>query len=296
MHTSESAFERRDQAEGLRRLAKPRPVKLIAVASGKGGVGKTSAAVNLSVALAAGGRSTLLLDADLGLANVDVLLGLRPAANLSHVLSGERELEEVILEGPSGLRIVPASSGSAALADLGAAEQAGLIRAFGALKFAPEVLVVDTAPGIGRTVATFCQATHEVVVVVCDEPSSIADAYALIKVLSQTYGIERFQILASMVRDDEQGSAVHKKLLGACDRFLDVNLHYLGSVPRDELLLRAVRSRQAVVAAYPGSASARAFKEIARRADKWTVPAGNGGQIEFFLERMLAAPVVAAAG
>ena len=277
-----------DQAAGLRALAARKPVKVIAVTSGKGGVGKTNVAVNLSISLAQRGRSSLLLDADLGLANVDVLLGLSPTANLAQVLDGTLELEDVLLEGPAGVKIVPAASGIAALADLDARQYGGLVSAFATLPCDVDFMVIDTASGIGRGVSTFCQAADEVLVVVCDEPSSLTDAYALIKVLSRDRGVRDFRVLCNNVRNAAHGETLFRTLLRACDRFLDVRLDYFGMVPADEAVKRAVRRQQAVVECYPGSPAGRAFKELARRADNGEVPTDVPGRPAFFLERRVA--------
>ncbi|VAW81634.1 Flagellar synthesis regulator FleN, partial [hydrothermal vent metagenome] len=169
---------RMDQAAGLRRMAQPNPVRAIAVTSGKGGVGKTNVSVNLSVALAERGRKVMLMDADLGLANVDVLLGLHPNGNLSHVIDGQRTLEEIIVRGPSNIMVVPAASGVKRLAELSTMENAGLIRAFSELNHDVDILIIDTAAGINESVTSFSRAAQEVVVVVCDEPASMTDAYA----------------------------------------------------------------------------------------------------------------------
>jgi flagellar biosynthesis protein FlhG len=280
---------REDQAAGLRAIASASQVKVIAIASGKGGVGKTHAAVNLAVALAQRGRSTLLLDADLGLANVDVLLGLNPIATLEHVLAGELPLEEVIMDGPAGLKVVPAASGVSRLAGLGDQEQLGLVAAFSSLPLNIEVLVVDTAPGIARGVLGFCAAAHEVVIVVCDEPASITDAYATVKLAARERGVERFNVLCNRVRNATHGRALFEKLRSVCDRFLDVALVHAGSVPEDAALHWSVRLRKAVVESFPSSPSALAFKELAGRADKWTVRASSAARPVFFLERTLAA-------
>jgi flagellar biosynthesis protein FlhG len=284
-----------DQADGLRHLAAARPVKVIAVTSGKGGVGKTNVSVNLSVAMAQRGRRTLLFDADLALANVDLMLGLKPRGDLSQVLDGQLDLEDILLEGPEGVRIVPATSGISRLAELGAREQSGLISAFSTLPISVDVLIVDTAAGIDGRVLGFCQAAHEVLVVVCDEPASITDAYALMKVLSQERGVRRFQVLANAVTSSEHGTRLYRKLLAACDRFLQVSMGYAGCVPEDPWLRRAVRAQQAVVQAYPSCSSARAFKELAARADNWPVNRESDGRPAFFLERVLASARDAAA-
>jgi flagellar biosynthesis protein FlhG len=274
------------QAAGLRRMAGPRPVRAVAVTSGKGGVGKTNVSVNLAVALAAGGRRVLLLDADLGLANVDVLLGLHPACNLSHVIRGERSLEEVLVEGPAGVQVVPASSGIKAMAELSPAEHAGVIRAFSELSFSPDVLLIDTAAGISDSVVTFSKASHEVVVVVCDEPASITDAYAMIKLLNREHRVRRFRILANMVRSSQEGIDLFKKLDKVSGRFLDATLEYIGSVPHDEYLRKAIQKQRAVVEAYPRSRAALAFGKVAHKLMHWPPPYAATGSIEFFVERL----------
>ena len=276
-----------DQAAGLRRMAAPRPVHVIAVTSGKGGVGKTNVSVNLAVAMADAGKQVLLLDADLSLANVDVMLGLHPRYNLAHVISGERTLEEIIVPGPGGLKIVPASSGVQRMAELSPHEHAGVIRAFSELGNSLDTLIIDTAAGISDGVVSFTRASQEVVVVVCDEPASITDAYALIKLLSREYGMHRFRILANMAHSVQEARELYGKILKVTDRFLDVALDFMGMVPFDEYLRKAVQKQRAVVDAYPRSRAAMAFKNLANKAAAWPTPTGAGGHLEFFVERLI---------
>jgi flagellar biosynthesis protein FlhG len=250
-------------------------------------VGKTNVAVNLAVAMADLGRRVMILDADLGLANIDVVLGLHPEADLSHVLRGERTLEEVIIEGPSGIRVVPAASGIQQMAELSTAEHAGLIRAFSDLNADLDVLIVDTAAGISDTVISFSRAAQEVVVVVCDEPASITDAYALIKLLNREYGVDRFRILANMTRTAQEGRDLYNKMCRVTDRYLDVMLTFMGSIPFDENLRKAVRGQKPVVQAFPRSQSAQIFKNLAKKADNWPVPDGASGHLQFFVERLV---------
>lgn len=278
-----------DQAAGLRRLANPRPVKVIAVTSGKGGVGKTNISVNLSLALSEIGKDVLLLDADLGLANVDVLLGLRPKHTLSDVIDGSRTLEEIILHGPGGLKIIPASSGVQGMTELNTLEHAGLIRAFSELSHSIDVLVIDTAAGISDSVITFARAAQEVIVVVCDEPTSITDAYAMIKVLNKDYGICRFRVISNMVQGIQEGRELFNKIMAVTDKYLDVQLDFLGIVPYDEYLKKSVQKQRAVIDAYPRSKSALAFKSLSLKADKWPVQGNAGGHVEFFVERLIQA-------
>jgi len=278
-----------DQATGLRRMGAPRPVKVVAVSGGKGGVGKTNVSVNLALALSKLGRKVMLLDADFGLANVDVLLGLSPEYDLSHLIRGERNLEEIIVEGPADIRIIPASSGVGRMASLSPAEHAGVIRAFSELSYDLDVLIVDTAAGISDGVVSFCRASQEVIVVVCDEPASITDAYAFMKVMNREYGVERFHVLANMVRSAREGHELYLKLTRAAERFLDITPTFLGAIPHDERLRKAVQKQQAVVEAYPGSPSAVALKKVARSIDEWPLARQAGGQLEFFVERLIEA-------
>lgn len=262
-------------------------VRVFAVASGKGGVGKTNVAVNIGHCLSDRGHQVALLDADMGLANVDVLLGLQPAFNLSHVVSGERSLDEIMVTAPGGLKVVPASSGIQKMTELSSMEQAAIIRAFSEINDQIDVLIVDTAAGISSSVVTFARACQEVIVVVCDEPTSLTDAYAFIKLLTRDYGLYRFQILPNRVRNSQQGLALFSKLCKVTDRYLDVSLQYLGAVPEDEYLRKAVQKQSAVVRAYPGSPSSKAFRNIASKADSWPLTDCAHGQLEFFVERMV---------
>ncbi len=277
----------RDRASRLARLNADHPVKVIAITGGKGGVGKTTVSTNLAVALAAARQEVMLFDADLGLANVDVLLGLHARFHLGNVLDGECALEDVIVTGPHGLQVVPAASGSQRMANLSAAEHAGLILAFSDLYHRIDTLIIDTPAGLHDSVVTFTKAAHHVVVVVCDEPASITDAYGLIKVLSREHGVRRFQVLANQTRRTGEGAELFQKIQRVCDRFLDVGLEFCGSVPDDDYLRRAVQRQMAVVDAYPTSAASRALKNLASTADKWSVPTVARGHLEFFVERML---------
>jgi flagellar biosynthesis protein FlhG len=263
------------------------PVRVVAVASGKGGVGKTNVSVNLALSLAAQGQKVVLLDADLGLGNVDVLLGLYPTYNLSHVFRGEVTLEEVIVTGPNGLRIVPAGSGLKELTELSQNEHAGLISAFSELTAGVDTLVIDTGAGISTNVVFYARAAQEVVLIVCDEPASITDAYALAKVLSDSYGVKRFHVVANMVNDATHGRKLYEKLARVADRFLNVELDFMGAVPSDDYLRRAVRSQRAVVDAYPLSKSATAIRGLANALLRWPQVAGASGHVEFFVERLV---------
>jgi flagellar biosynthesis protein FlhG len=221
------------------------------------------------------------------LANIDVVLGLHASRNLSHVMSGECSLEEVIVEGPKGMRVVPGASGLQRMAELSPAEHAGLIHAFSEVANDVDVLLIDTAAGISDLVVSFSRAAQEQIVVVCDEPASITDAYAIIKLLNREHGVGRFRILANMVKSVQDGKDLYNKMCRVTDQYLDVMLSYLGSIPYDEQLRKAVKSQKPVVEAYPRSRAAQAFKNLAKRADNWPVPTGVSGDLQFFVERLI---------
>ncbi|MGE0484890.1 MAG: AAA family ATPase [Gammaproteobacteria bacterium] len=260
--------------------------RVIAVTGGKGGIGKTTVSINLAAALAERGHDVLLLDADLGLANVDVLLGLAPTHTLADVVSGACELEDVILEGPLGMRIVPAASGIQHMAELDTRERAGLINAFGQLEQRQDFMIVDTAAGIAANTLDFCNASHEVLVVVCDDPASITDAYATIKVLNQSARRHRFRVLVNLAEDDRQALRLYARLLEVCDRYLDVSLDFAGNIPLDTRVSTALRRRQCLVQSFPTSPAAQAFKKLAQVTDNWPAPRSASGRVEFFVERM----------
>ena len=263
------------------------PVQVIAVTGGKGGIGKTNVSVNLSLALADMGRRVVLLDADLGLANVDVLLGLKPKATLADVLDGKCDLRDVMVTGPGGIRIVPAASGAANMVSLSPQQHAGLIQAFSEIGDNIDVLVVDTAAGIGDSVVSFVRAAQEALIVVCDEPTSITDAYALIKLLNRDHGMTRFRVLANMVGTPQEGRMVFAKLSKVTDRFLDVALQYVGAVPFDESVRKSVQKQRAVFEAFPRSKASLAIRAIAQKVDAWPLPANPRGHLEFFVERLV---------
>jgi flagellar biosynthesis protein FlhG len=268
-------------------MSQMRPVQVIAVSGGKGGVGKSNISVNLSIALAEMRRRVVLLDADLGLANVDVLLGVKATHTLADVLAGTHSLRDVLVTGPAGLRIVPASSGVQRMAALSPAEHAGLIHAFNELSDQVDILVIDTAAGISDTVVSFVRAANEVIVVVCDEPSSITDAYALIKLLSKDYGMQRFRVVANMTRTPQEGAQMFNKLNAVCERFLDVSLQYLGQVPFDENVRKAVQKQKALLEFAPNSKASVAIRALAKAVDQWPLPSAPTGRLEFFVERLL---------
>ncbi|PCS22002.1 MinD/ParA family protein [Candidatus Enterovibrio escicola] len=276
-----------DQASGLRRLTNSTRTKVITVTGGKGGVGKTNITLGMATSMAKQGKKVMVLDADLGLANIDVLLGLRVGKNLSHVMQGICDLKDIIVEGPHGMRIIPASSGMRGMTELSTSQHAGLIRAFGSLDEGVDVLLVDTAAGISDMVLSFSRAAQDVVIVVCDEPTSITDAYALIKLLSREHGVTRFKIVTNMIHSYREGHELFMKLTRVTERFLNANLELVACVPLDERVRQAVKRQKVVVDAYPSSPAALAVNTLANKALTWPVPRILSGHLEFFVERLL---------
>jgi flagellar biosynthesis protein FlhG len=268
-------------------MANSGPVQVIAVTGGKGGVGKSNVSINLSINLAEMGRRVMLLDADLGLANIDVLLGITSKRNIADVISGECALRDILVDGPKGIKVVPASSGTQKMVSLNSLEHAGMINAFSELSNDLDVLVIDTAAGISEGVVSFLRASQEIIVVVCDEPTSITDSYALIKLLNRDYGMYRFRVLANMVKTQEEGRHLYSKLSHVTERFLDVALQYVGCIPFDEAVKKAVQRQRAVSDVYPRSKAAMAYRALAQKADSWPLPSSPKGHLEFFVERLV---------
>jgi len=276
-----------NQTEVLRQPCNDGPVKVLTVTGGKGGVGKTNICANLAIALSRLGRRVMLLDADLGMANVDTLLGIQPLHSLADVVRGQCALQEVIVTGPAGVRIVPGASGLSDLANMNAVQHAGIVNAFSELTEDLDTLLVDTAAGISDSVLRFCEAGNEVLVVVCDEPTSIGSAYTLIKALNTECNLSRFRIITNMTREGCNGRGLFEKLLGVTERLLQVTLDHAGNVPYDDRVWRAVQLQTPFVTAFPTSVAASALKNLAHRADNWQGPQLARGNIEFFVERLL---------
>lgn len=267
-------------------------VQVVAVTGGKGGVGKTNVSVNLAMSLAQMGRRTLLLDADLGLANVDILLGISPKETLADVIDGKCSLREVICTGPLGMKVIPASSGTQKMVQLPPSAHAGLIHGFSELNDELDVLVIDTAAGISDTVVSFVRAAQETIIVACNEPTSITDAYALIKLLNSEHGVFQFRLVANMVKSPQDAKDLFTKLSNVTDRFLDIGIQLVGAIPYDEHIKKAVMRRKALAELYPQSPAAIAFKALAQKVDSWPLASSPRGHLEFFIERLVGATMI----
>lgn len=265
-----------------------RRVRVLSVTSGKGGVGKTCVSVNLGYWLAKSGARVLLLDADLGLANVDVVLGLRSKFTIQHVLSGEKSISDIILEGPGGISILPAGSGVAELADLSDEAKIQLFDELESLDLPFDYLLVDTGAGISRTVLYFNNAVQDVVLVATPEPTSITDAYALMKVLSEQRKGYRFRILANLVENETEGKNVYRRLSTVSDKFLDVSTSFLGHIVSDPNVANAVRKQTALSVAFPKSPATLCLRTLADRIHGLPRNEFPPGHLQFFWRRLAA--------
>lgn len=244
--------------------ARPTP-HVITITSGKGGVGKTNLSANLGWQLRQLRKRVLLLDADLGLANVDIILGLNPEFNISHVLNGECTLNDILTKGPNGLKVLPASSGVSSMTELTDSQQIMLMGQMEALQEDFEYLLIDTGAGIAHNVIYFNLAAQTIIVIVTPEPTSLTDAYALIKVLSRDYHQHKFMVLANDVTGEDEGLSVFNKLTRVTDKFLNVSLDYLGCVPHDPLLREAVRMQKPFSEVFPDGVAATGLRKIAKK-------------------------------
>lgn len=261
---------------------------VFSVTSGKGGVGKTNLSVNLACRLAGMGKRVVLVDADLGLANVDVILGLTPQKNLFHLFHEGASLRDVLFETPYGFSILPASSGVSEMIALSTGQKLELLEAVGELEDELDYLVVDTGAGISDNVLYFNLAAQERLVVLTPEPTSLTDAYALIKVLKLTHGVEHFKVCVNMAQDQKIAREIFSRLYQACDHFLSgVSLELTGIVPRDPAVREAVVRQEPFCIGAPESAAALAVDGLAAAITRWEPPRQTDGNIKFFWKKLL---------
>lgn len=288
-----------DQASHLRSLVRQtraarRRASVIAITSGKGGVGKSNIAVNLAITLSAAGKNVVLLDADLGLANADVLCNVDLPTNLSHVIARKKELSEVMVRAPGGFSLIGGASGLARMADLTDADRQRLVDALAELEERTDIILIDTGAGISPNVLTFTQAADHVLVVTTPEPTAITDAYAVIKVIHRRDGsarealasndnpTRRVSLLVNQARTPAEGRVVYERIAKVARQFLGITVYDAGSIPLDDQVPAGVRRRTPFVLGSPRSAAAVSIGQLAMKLAQGVAPASTGG----FFNRM----------
>jgi len=266
----------------------PQRIRIISVTSGKGGVGKTNVVANLALALCQRSKRVLILDADLGLANMDVMLGLNPRYTISHVLKGEKGLEEIIIPAPDGFSLLPAASGIQELTELDSSQRLFLLNELDSLQDLFDVLLIDTGAGISSNVMYFNFAAMEKVVIVTNEPTSLTDAYALIKILSSKYHQKRFKVLVNAVRNSVEADRIFRNLSFVVDKFLNSpSLVYLGWIPFDRMVPTAIRKQGTVLRMYPETPASKSFVKLADKLISCDDSSAFEGDIKFFWRQLL---------
>ena len=263
-----------------------RPPEVIGVASGKGGVGKTTVSINLAVALVGLGHKVALFDADLGLANAQLALGVRPPFNFSHVLEGKKSLNEVVVRTPQGVLLVPGASGVQKMASLDRSDVGQIVSAFSELDGDVDYLIVDAAAGIAESVMLMMAATQRRFIVVRDEPSSIADAYGAIKVLVRDYKLDEIYLIPNMVASQVAGRQLYSRINDVCSRFLGHSLRYLHTIEADEQVLSSQRHHRSILEHAPSSAAARDFRLLAEATRALEPIEYPSGAVQFFMDRL----------
>lgn len=261
--------------------------KVLSVTSGKGGVGKTAVVANIGLGLARSGNKVLILDADLGLANIDVVFGLTPLYNLNHFFSGESDLESIMVTGPHDIRILPAGSGLQSFIQLDSDHKLKLLDGLDSLNIEFDYLLIDTEAGISENVTYFNTAAQEILLVTTPDPTAITDVYALMKLLSTRYHEKHFNLVVNMVSSEEEALDVYRKLSIVSSRYLDISIDYFGSIPFDRQMAEAIRKQQAIVELYPNSETARAFITLADRIAAITTQRHPKGTVQFFWKQLL---------
>lgn len=286
-----------DQAETLRHLNADKPVngigdsetftRVFSITSGKGGVGKTAVVANTAVTLSQMGKSVLILDADLGLANIDVVFGLAPKYNLNHFFSGEQELENIMVDGPYSIKILPAGSGIQNFTKLDGHHKMRLLDSLDSLHNDFDFVLIDTEAGISENVTYFNTAAQDILVVTTPEPTAITDAYALMKLLSTQYHEKNFNLIVNQIRNDEEALDVYRKLTMVSNRYLDISIDYLGSIPVDRQMVDAIRKQKVFVEMFPSSPASDAFTNLANRLCTENGPSQPKGNLQFFWKKLL---------
>lgn len=263
------------------------PTRVFSITSGKGGVGKTAIVSNLALSLAKQGKRVLIIDADLGLANIDVVFGLTPHHNLNHFFNDEQSLNDILVEGPAGIKILPAGSGIQRFTHLDAQQKMRFIEALDTLHDGFEVVLIDTEAGISENVTYFNVAAQDILVVTTPDPTAITDAYALMKLLSVQHHQKRFYLIVNQVKDADEGLDVYQKLTMVSNRYLDISIDYLGGILFDKRMYESVRRQKAMVELYPGGKVSTAFGALAQSLSRAPLRMEPKGTLQFFWKQFL---------
>ena len=282
-------FQRQSESVSRKtgRKSQPDAARIVAVTSGKGGVGKTNLVVNLAVALADAGMRVTILDADLGLANVDVLLGLTVRHNLHHVINGTLSLADIILPGPRGIEVIPGASGLRDIADMKESARNRFIESISDAVRDRDLLLIDTAAGVTRNVLDFVLAAQEVILLTVPEPTAMTDAYAMIKLISRSNPDAAVRVVVNLAPNRQEAESAVEQLNLLSRRFLSFSVDPLGYVPHDQSVMKAVRKRQPFVLAYPYSPASTAVASIAGDLTGLPTPRGYEPGVALFIRRLL---------
>lgn len=282
-----------DQADTLRATAGSgekqhiQTTAVYSITSGKGGVGKTALVANLAYQLALLDKRVLILDADLGLANVDIVFGLSPKYNLNHFFMGEQPLMEVMIEGPLGIKILPAGSGLQNFIHLDGQQKMRLLEGLDSLQNHFDFVLIDTEAGISENVTYFNTAAQEILVVTTPDPTAITDAYAVMKLLFTQYHEKRFSLVVNQIRSEDEALDVYRKLTMVANRYLNISIDYLGSVPEDRQMGESIRKQKVISELYPSSKISTAFRQITQSICLEPVQSKPKGSLQFFWKKLL---------
>lgn len=263
------------------------PARVIAISSGKGGVGKTSIAANLCLAFSELGQRVLAMDADLGLANLDICLGVSPVLSLLDLFDGDTTIDEILCEGPEGVILLPGCSGRYDLANLDDQQRYRLFESIDKLEDDFDVLLLDTGAGIGSNAISFAAAASEVIIVANPEPTSLADAYAFIKVASEEFSVKHFRVIANMVMNAKEAEEVYRRLADLCGRFLTAGVDFLGYIPRDSAVPKSVRTGTPFLIGSPNAPASGSIKRIAKKILSMPQSDRGSGGIRLFWRRVV---------
>lgn len=294
---SKTSYSPDDQAKTLRDLGTVQPgmfedqegdaTQVYSITSGKGGVGKTAVVANLACILGSMGKRVLILDADLGLANIDVVFGLSPAYNLNHFFCGDCSLEQIMVEGPRGIKILPAGSGIQNFTRLGAQQKMSLFDGLDQMHSHFDFVLIDTEAGISENVTYFNTAAQEILVVTTPDPTAITDAYALMKLLSTKYHEKKFNLVVNQIQTEDDALDVYRKLTMVANRYLDVSINYLGSIPEDRQMVESIRKQRVITELFPNSNISKAFCQLAGRICLEPAQRVAKGNLQFFWKKLL---------